>query len=551
MRTFFEIISKQDWEQKYKPEITNINQEKYASSEKMLKSLFTKMNKGTFTDTIVVDFKTEKSSDLTQQDRTFIKILKSLGYDTTKESYLAGKAVKDGKEIKILDIINAFSSKIKTKEQMKRQYEATKNENIKKQLEAIYQLDNNFFIKDEKIDISKLSIAKLNEEDKYKIVFTMDPRAIASQSTAVGWRSCMNLDTGVNRNYVKTGIEQGVFIAYLTKAGDEMELNNPTARVLIKPYKKGKAVVWKVDQIYGTAPENFRDKVQEIVNKYSSGSPGQYNLPKDVYADELPQRITHGGDAKKLMQLYKTDLNKFVGIIIDNPGELRKVEKSLTTDQKINLIKYDPNIALLMRDFNHDPELISYVLHAKPTALRFVPAEDFKLIRKDTWDFVLHNTSGGAVLGHMNENQMAAIPNNIIDKYLKLNGDIIRYLTSEQQTPKRQMIAIKDGKNWRILEHIKNPTKEVQETAVHFDPRVMEYINNPDYDVQSAAVQLDPKNARYIKNLHPELQLYLVKKNPYNLGFFNRQATPEAIELGDEMLKDMSDEERRKLIGRL
>lgn len=550
MRPFLEIISKQDWESKYKPEVANINQEKYASNEKMLKKLFTKMNKGTFTDTVVIDFKTEKLTNLTNPDFVFIDILKSLGYEITKESYLAGKTIKDNKEVKILDIINAFSSKIKTKEQMKKQYETTKNENIKKQLDAIYRLDNNFFIKDQKIDIEKLSIAKLNQEDKYKIVLTMDPRAIASQSTAVGWRSCMNLDTGVNRNYVKTGIEQGVFIAYLTKAGDEMELNNPTARVLIKPYRKEKNVIWKVDQIYGTAPASFRDKVQEIVDKYSSGSPGYYGLHKDIYPDELPRIVAHGGGAKKLMQLYKTNLNKFVGIIIENPDELRKIEKLLTTNQKINLIKYDPKIALSIRNFNHDHKLISYVLHAKPTALRFIPVEDFKLLSDSDWGFVINN-AGNIILSHLSDEQLKQIPNDMIDRFLARSKDNIKHLLPEQQTPIRQLDAIDEGRKWTNLEYIKKPTKEVQDLAVRWEPQAIKHIENPDYDIQSAAIQLSPQAAQYIKKLHPELQLYLIRKNPFNIQYFNRSSTEEAIQLYNSMIKDMSQEEKATLLKRV
>lgn len=360
----------------------------------------------------------------------------------------------------------------------------------------------------------------------------------------------MNLDTGMYRNKVKTGIEQGVFIAYLTKAGDEMELKNPTARVLIKPFKRGRSVAWKVDKIYGTAPEAFQNTVQDIVDKYSSKVPGVYKLSDDIYADDLPTKLVHGGNPESLIKLYKTNFKKFMEIMNNNSEEFEKIEKHFTPEQKIDLMKYNPSIALGIRTFDHNKKLIHAVIHTKASAMRFIPAEDFKLIDKDSWEFFLNNASN-IVPQHLNKDQMTAIPEDILDKLVKKNSYNIKHLLPEQQTPERQLMAMEEGKRWALLEYIHNPTKDAQEEAVHYQPQAIKYIKDPDYDIQSIAVSLDTKAAQYIKKLHPELQLYLIKKNPYYLSLFAKQATPEAVALQHEMVKDLSDEEKRRLIGRL
>jgi hypothetical protein len=47
----------------------------------------------------------------------------------------------------------------------------------------------------------------------------------------------MNLDDGSYSQHVASGASDGVFIAYLVKAGDEYTLEHPSARILLKPYE--------------------------------------------------------------------------------------------------------------------------------------------------------------------------------------------------------------------------------------------------------------------------------------------------------------------------
>lgn len=293
---YLEIISKQKWARRYKQHHPDVEGRDYKKWSARLKQLFTQLNGGVFNKTVVVDYGSGKSSRLNQFDKILIPMLIELGYTVSKESYTMGKASKEGTEVNIIDILNGMGAKFQNAERMKAALAKAPNPNLEKQIKVIEKIMNSdlYDVDDKKINIRKLSIYNTNKENQFKIVFSMDPRVIASQSTDVGWRSCMNLESGVYRAQVKSGIESGVFIAYLTRAGDELELKNPTSRVLLKPYTKlgdPDKYFWEVDKIYGTAPQSFSDQVKKII-KNIQGDPatGSYEMSSRIYNDALPAR---------------------------------------------------------------------------------------------------------------------------------------------------------------------------------------------------------------------------------------------------------------------
>lgn len=358
-----EIISKEEWEKKYKRDVYETFDEKqYNKILPYLKDLFTKLNGGTFAETVIMDYKTKQISRLNKYDKKLIPILIELDYTISKNSYLIGKALKNDKEINILDILSGLNSKIKTKEQLKTI--AEKNKGAKKQLDAIEKLNEINLIKNNAIDISKLSIYNLNKEKDYKIVFSMDQRAIASQSTDVGWKSCMNLNSGEYKQYVGSGISAGVFIAYLTQSGDEFELNNPKARVLIKPLfidlnklsdlnikqkENPKEVIWDVEErVYPReAPQDFQKQIKKIINdiykqeindKEYSFYFFKYN---SVYNDGMEDFKLHG-DVNKLTEDQQLELI-LKGIVslkeIKKPSDKILIYLINKSKSNINIIK--------------------------------------------------------------------------------------------------------------------------------------------------------------------------------------------------------------------
>lgn len=295
-----EIISKTEWKKSdpkdmpntdYRKEVTkNINFKKYKATLPQLKQVMRDLNNGVFKSTLIFDLDTKKpSAKISKTDSRLIQILKNLDYEVSDESYMLGFVNKKDKSILVTDVLNSLDNK--NVESMRQAYEKKPNENMKKQIDSLDEY--NRYIKKFKCNIAGYKIASTQ---KYKIVISIQPRLIASQSTKVGWTSCMNLETGINKHYVGPGIQEGVIVAYLAKTGDEHNLNSPTARILLKPFKSHDNILFDVDTTYGTVNNSFESRLIEIFDdkkRYLYGSDlkkGIYVFPKNTYADDINTR---------------------------------------------------------------------------------------------------------------------------------------------------------------------------------------------------------------------------------------------------------------------
>lgn len=292
------IISKEAFRKDYQMYdifYDTFDKEAYKEVVPKLVALFKSLNNGKPATTVIIDFK-GAPTQLDDIDRDMIKALQNLGYELNEELYKSGMVLKEGKHIPILDILRTRASKIRGLDKLKAEYEKNKNASVKKVIEFYEEiLDLGLIDNVGKIDITKLAIYE--NKSKPKMVFTYNLRAIASQSTYVGWTSCMNFDPdeggkpGKYAHFVGEGASAGVFICYLVKAGDEYVLDHPTARVLFKPYvgRHTRDIIWKADKIYGNAPEDFRKAAQAVINKVLKPQQDVYYLTQDTYVDNIPR----------------------------------------------------------------------------------------------------------------------------------------------------------------------------------------------------------------------------------------------------------------------
>lgn len=528
---YFEIISKEAWEKEYSQKV-KIPKKKYGKTLPILKALFTKLNGGTFNDTVVMDLDTEVVVKLNNYDKKLIGILVDLGYTVSKETYMTGKAVNEkGKEVNILDVLSGFNSKIKTKKQMEDIYERTNNPAIGKQLKAIEKLDEEDLIHNEQINVRMLSIYNTNKAGKYKIVFTMDPRAIASQSTQVGWTSCMNLKGGMYRGKVGPSIGEGVFIAYLTKAGDELTLDNPTARVLIKPLKSPVGeIVWDVDAVYGTPIKGFTTQVRKIAKQYSSKVAGMYELPETVYhdkgkhsaivgnlknfsRDELIKFIHHNSDSPKLRQLIKVTKDpEILEYIIDASGEyIKEIENP---SEKLQLIAVEDSGLYLQYIKNPTRKVIIAALEDDGHALKYVKNPDIGM------QLAAVRTNGMAL-------QYIKDPDNrVANAAISERGDAIQFI--EWPTVQQQKMAIHDGIH--NIKYIKNPDEEalaymIKENSSAIDYIPEKYMNDR---LKMIAIQSDTGIYDHMNNPPEEVKWYIAKNEPEQFWGHNRSRTHSA-----------------------
>lgn len=68
-----------------------------------------------------------------------------------------------------------------------------------------------------------------------KVIISRHPYDVASMSTDRGWRSCMDMKSGINRRFLEHDIQNGTHVAYLVRPEDN-DVKKPLARIAIKPF---------------------------------------------------------------------------------------------------------------------------------------------------------------------------------------------------------------------------------------------------------------------------------------------------------------------------
>lgn len=328
-----EIVSKKEWKEKYAKKVyEKIDLSYYKKALRFIKSkIFTPEN---LSDKRYIFLNPSGTSKVTKSnivkyeiDENDKKIVELINKYTNYKipvarmaSLLTIKKVihKDSKVLQpisaaFFDLLTGFNkdkeeadrhkqSRLKALEKAKAKYEETKDEALLKQINGI---ENSLKREEEKLNI--LTSSQLEEitnkyekkvgallKNKYVIVLTYDTRAVASQSTKVSWRSCMNLDSGEYKRYVPASITIGTFVAYLATFKDKNELKDPVARVLCKAYYgvdnegNNPDVVWATSSVYPRSSREydwFKQAVQEFLNQNNKPKYKNYTLTKFNYDD--------------------------------------------------------------------------------------------------------------------------------------------------------------------------------------------------------------------------------------------------------------------------
>jgi len=515
----------------------SFNKKIYKKVAPKLHDLFRKLNGGKLKSTVVIDAKSLVPVVLRDIDYKMIDALRKLGNTVNDDMYKAGIVISSkGKEVPILDILKTKATKVRGYKSLKEQYEKTKNENIKKELEFF---DNIISMKilDEtsKIDIRKLAIYNKST----KIVFTYDFRAIASQSTEVGWKSCMSFDNGGPGGFaedVGSGAGAGSFIAYLAKSGDEYTLASPTARVLFKPYigEHTGDVIWKASRIYGMAPSSFKSTSQNIIDKYIKPKNDKYYIAKNVYKDDDDPYIDNmDWDAKEQNDVTLREIhdNPELVLKIENPTEMQKSvaierEPSLITDIK------DPSESLMIKAVTLNGFLIKHIENPSedvqikavsqyPTAIQWIkePTEKAQLESVQQQGINIQyiknpsekvqeaacRAAGTAIQYIDNPSE------NVQMRAIRDNGLAIQYIKDPSEALQIESVKRSSG----AIRYLKDPSDEVKFNSVNYDPVSIQFIENPSKELQLLAVSKVGTAIRYIKNPTEEAKLMAVSRDSY------------------------------------
>lgn len=141
--------------------------------------------------------------------------------------------------------------------------------------------------------------AKAKQHDQLMVVISRHPYDIAGMSTGRDWKSCMNLYTGAEKEYVPQDIYSGTIIAYVTSI-DDKNLNSPLGRILIKPFfdYEHNILLRMENRPYpyeATTIPKWVDVVKNWVNEANKNAkPGKYILPGELYQDDIDSTVYHG-----------------------------------------------------------------------------------------------------------------------------------------------------------------------------------------------------------------------------------------------------------------
>ena len=261
--------------------------------------------------------------------------------------------------------------------------------------------------------------AATRQASPLEVVFSRDPIDIAGMSTDRGWVSCMDLDDGptVNNKYIPADIKNGAIIAYLIRENDK-NIDNPLARILIKPYYYKNHMVLFPDNVYGTNVAGFREVVDKFCKFANSNSPeGNYRLRKSSYSDSHSDIRAHYDFSKIDVAKLTLRAKKLIADRAEVPPEqlmLLAKDKDMdvrdlvasnisTSPETLMLLAKDPVVAVQMQvasNRNTPSEALMLLakhvykhVRARVATNINTPRETLKLLAKDHDDYVSHKAN--------------------------------------------------------------------------------------------------------------------------------------------------------------
>ena len=136
-------------------------------------------------------------------------------------------------------------------------------------------------------------ISKESEKDVLgridRVMFSVTPYDLATQSTFRDWKSCMHT-TGCYHQYVDDSIGLGSIVAY---GYDSQNPSKMVSRLLIQPHEDEQGnIAYKVnDRIYGRDNLGFRKAVEKVTNYFNEGKEGLFKLKEGLYDDNSSTKL--------------------------------------------------------------------------------------------------------------------------------------------------------------------------------------------------------------------------------------------------------------------
>lgn len=285
---------------------------------------------------------------------------------------------KNGAEVKISDEfekIKAMIPNIGNKMKALEKAPADKQEFIKREIKKLEEFKLDYLNR----MLSFHSEAGTGMGDQSVVVITWVPRLILTQSTGTPWTSCQHLITGSQNPSVFTGMQEGVFIAWLVGLKNVNDIRKPKARILIKPFlpkdkTKSKNIIWWSSKVYSESGGNF-NLFKKVVNSFlyqkqqklmesSGGISKQFALMSK-------KKNTYQKDNRGLYRIYPDDEQGY-DLKNNSFDNLMKFKKP-KAESVLNTHDFDPKayMAFLKKMSDRD-----FIIYAEDNALLTLSMEN-------------------------------------------------------------------------------------------------------------------------------------------------------------------------------
>ena len=202
-------------------------------------------------------------------DRDIIVYLKKYDYELNEIDFYNNICRnKNGVELKITDEFEKIKTNVynlASKEQSLQKAPEDKKEFIRNEINKAKDFKIEYLTRMLSFNIERST----GFGDEKVVIITWVPRLVLTQSTGTAWTSCQNLLTGGFRESVITGMQEGVFIAWLVNLKDSRTIRKPMARILIKPFKAktGSDIIWWTSKVYSESGGDY-NLFYKVVNKF-------------------------------------------------------------------------------------------------------------------------------------------------------------------------------------------------------------------------------------------------------------------------------------------
>ena len=394
LKRFFSIGGKMPKRYLYLP-LTASNKLDIASIEKLNKeskyNVFRNIGKGSFL-----------KADDSQME--VIDYLNHYGYKCDEKSYLQNKCQNEnGKTIPIDMELNRIEDiDINKKKQFidKLKSKATLTEIENKTIQSAERdIEKKENFKDYYLYKTIDDKENINLFMDHMIILTWVPRMIMSQSTNTQWVSCMRYfigdmidkkeldgdnpeEVGTNVHHVLSGMENGVFIAWLVNMKD-LKAKKPVARILMKPYTNGEGDTYywpstvyttggqkSVINVFSNTLKKYALQKQRGLVDFTLKNPEAFRLADDVY---------HDSDDMYSLNMLSTQKQKISDTLQDstfNKSEIYTIINSQDSKAE-NIVDFFNNDKFKNAIFDGDKDYNKVVIN---TIYVLVKTKKYKLI---------------------------------------------------------------------------------------------------------------------------------------------------------------------------